>query len=253
MAVAVLTRDPGDAQPYAAALVPLGLESVAMPVTKPAPAADPDALVRAVSHGSYDVIVVASPRAAHELARAVAASMGASVTMLDMPDVWAVGPATKRALDIAKLPSQLPANVRDGVELAKMLVAKMSLKGKRVLVPRAEEGRLEPIAILREAGAEVVDVVAYRTVSVAVDDPNVQQGAELLRQGDATVCCVFAPSQAVALSAIVGPLGKVSTTFAAIGETTAAALREGGAERVVVARLPTPEGMAQAVRSVYPA
>ena len=253
MALAVLTRDPVDAQPYAAQLAPLGFESVAMPVTKPAPATDPDALVRAVSKGSYDVIMVASPRAAHELARAVAASMGASVTMLDMPDVWAVGPATKRALDIAKLPAQLPANVRDGVELAKMLAAKIKLKGKRVLVPRAEEGRLDGIAILREAGAEVVDVVAYRTVPVAVDDVNVQQGAELLRAGNALVCCVFAPSQVASLAAIVGPLGKVSTTFAAIGETTAAALREAGADRIVVARLPTPEGMAQAVRSVYPA
>jgi len=252
MAVAVLTRDPIDAQPYEAALAPLGLETVAMPVTKPAPAADPDALVRAVGTGSYDVIVVASPRAAHELARAVAASMPTRVTMPDLPDVYAVGPATKRALDIARLPAQLPPNVRDGAELARMLVAKMKLAGKRVLVPRADEGRLDAIAILRDAGAEVVDVVAYRTVAVAADDPNVQRGAELLRDGSAALCCVFAPSQVAALSAIVGALGKLSTTFAAIGETTASALREAGAERVVVARLPTPEGMAQAVSSVYP-
>lgn len=252
MAVAVLTRDPVDAQGYADALAPLGFEAVAMPVTKPGPPADPDALVRAISRGSYDVIMVASPRAAHELARAVAASMSASVTMLDMPDVWAVGPATKRALDIAKLPAQQPANVRDGVELAKMLASKMRLKGKRVLVPRAEEGRLDGLAILREAGADVVDVVAYRTVPVGADDPNVQRGAELLRGGNATLCGVFAPSQVAALSAIVGTLDKLATTFAAIGETTAAALRDAGALRVVVAPLPTPEGMAQAVRSVYP-
>ncbi|HUS29965.1 MAG TPA: uroporphyrinogen-III synthase, partial [Kofleriaceae bacterium] len=160
MAVAVLTRDSVDAQAYAAALVPLGLEAVAMPVTKPAPAADPDALARAVGHGSYDVIMVASPRAAHELARAVAASVPTRVTMPDLPDVYAVGPATKRALDIARLPGQVPANVRDGVELAKWIAAKMTLKGKRVLVPRADEGRLDGIAILREAGADVVDVVA---------------------------------------------------------------------------------------------
>jgi uroporphyrinogen III methyltransferase/synthase len=253
MAVAVLTRDSVDAQAYASVLVPLGFEAVAMPVTKPAPAADPDALVRAIGKGSYDVIMVASPRAAHELARAVAASMPTRVTMPDLPDVYAVGPATKRALDIARLPGQVPPNVRDGVELAQWIAAKMTLKGKRVLVPRADEGRLDGIAILREAGAEVVDVVAYRTVAVATDDPSVQQGAELLRQGGAAVCCVFAPSQVAALQAIVGSLAKVATTFAAIGETTAAALREAGAERVVVAPLPTPEGMAQAVRSVYPA
>ncbi|HTL37751.1 MAG TPA: uroporphyrinogen-III synthase [Kofleriaceae bacterium] len=253
MAVAVLTRDSFDAQPYGAALAPLGLSAVAMPVTKPAPAADPDALVRALGRGSYDVIMVASPRAAHELARAVAAATPLRATMLDMPDVWAVGPATKRALDIAKLPAQLPANVKDGAELARMLVAKMKLRGKRVLVPRAEEGRTEAIEILRAAGAEVVDVVAYRTVAVAADEPSVQEGAQLLRDGNALLCCVFAPSQVAALSAIVGPLAKLSTTFAAIGETTALALREAGVDRLAVADLPTPEGMAQAVRPVYPA
>ncbi|HUS33538.1 MAG TPA: uroporphyrinogen-III synthase, partial [Kofleriaceae bacterium] len=226
--------------------------SIAMPVTKPAPAADPDALVRAMSEGSYDVIMVASARAAHELARAVLAATPIRATLPDVPDVWAVGPATKRALDIAKLPARWPPNVKDGAELARMIAAKMSLAGKRVLVPRAEEGRAEAIAILRNAGAEVVDVIAYRTVPVAVDDENVQEGARILRDGSATLCCVFAPSQVGALAAIVGALAKVPATFAAIGETTAAALRDAGADRVVVARLPTPEGMAQAVRSVYP-
>src|SRR5438067_954696 len=138
MPIAVLTRDSVDAQPYAIALQPLGLESIAMPVTKPGPAADPDALVRALGRGSYDVIMVASPRAAHELARAIAAATPLRVTMMEVPDVWAVGPATKRALDIAKLPAHQPADVRDGVELARMIAAKMQLAGKRVLVPRAE-------------------------------------------------------------------------------------------------------------------
>lgn len=251
MAVAVLTRDASDAAPYASALAPLGLETVAMPVTKPGPAADPDALVRALGQGSYDVIMVASPRAAHELARAIAAVTPLRVTLPDVPDVWAVGPATKRALDIARLPAQLPPNVRDGVELARVIATKLKLAGKRVLVPRAEEGRTEGLEILRAAGAEVVDVIAYRTVPVGAGDPNVQAGAEALKAG-AVLCAVFAPSQVAALSAIVGPLGKLATTFCAIGETTAAAARSEGAGRVIVATSPTPEGMAQAVRSVYP-
>ena len=50
----------------------------------------------------------------------------------------------------------------------------------------------------------------------------------------------------------LGEHGKLATTFCAIGETTAAAARSEGAGRVIVATSPTPEGMAQAVRSVYP-
>jgi len=258
MAFAVLTRDPSDAQAYAAVLEPLGLEVVAMPVTRTAPAADPEVLTRALDRASYDAIVVASARAAQELARAVSA-LAASVrtTLPELPDVWAVGPATKRALKSAKLPAHVPPGVRDGAELARALVARGDVAGKRVLVPRAEEGRLDAVEILRAAGADVVEVVAYRTVAVAADDPAIARGAELLAAGEAAVCALFAPSQVAALAAILAARGtdlsSVSAKFCAIGETTAAAARSAGIRDVAVARAPTPEGMAQAVTSVYPA
>src|SRR2546423_4349769 len=191
MAYAVLTRDPADAQAYAAALAPLGFEVVAMPVTRTVPPADRDALARALA-GDFAAIVIASPRAAHELARA--GHTGA--------EIWAVGPATKRALDIAKLAAIEPG-ARDGAELARQLVAARELRGKRVLVPRAEDGRTEGIEILRAAGAEVVDVIAYRTIAVAADDASLARGAELLRTGGAAVCALFAPSQVAALAQIV--------------------------------------------------
>jgi uroporphyrinogen-III synthase len=125
-----------------------------------------------------------------------------------------------------------------------------------VLVPRAEEGRVDALEILRAAGAEVVDVVAYRTVAVAADDATLAQGADLLIRGGAAICAVFAPSQVTALAAVMAArdheLAALVTQFCAIGETTAAALRAAGVRDVAVAAAPSPEGMAQAVRSVYP-
>jgi uroporphyrinogen-III synthase len=241
---AVLTRDPASASAYAAALAPIGLEAVAMPVTTHAPAPDPHALARALDGAEYAAIVVASPRAAHELARAAAGRA--------LPEVWAVGPATRRALEIARIAARHSEGVRDGVELVRRLVAERALRGRRVLVPRAEEGRTEGLAILRAAGADVVDVIAYRTVAVAAGEPGIARGAELLRAGGAAVCAVFAPSQVAALAAIVGDLGAIATRWCAIGETTAEAVRAAGAAAVAVAPAPTPEGMARAVRSVYP-
>jgi uroporphyrinogen-III synthase len=166
--------------------------------------------------------------------------------------VWAVGPATLRALAIAKIPALHPPEVRDGAALARRLAASRTLAGRRVLVPRAEEGRTEALAILRAAGAEVVDVIAYRTLPLGEDDPALARGAELLRRGQAAVCAVFAPSQVTALTAVAGPLGALATRFCAIGETTASALRSAGVRDVAVAPAPSPEGMARAVRSVYP-
>nr|HEX4315959.1 uroporphyrinogen-III synthase [Kofleriaceae bacterium] len=243
---AVLTRDPADAQGYAAALAPLGLDVVALPVTRIAPAADPDALRRAVAAGGYAAIVIASPRAAHELARARDAA-GA-----ELPEVWAVGAATKRALAIAHIAATHPDGVASGAELARRVVAAAHVAGKRVLVPRAEDGRPEPAAILRAAGALVDDVVAYRTVATPADDPALAPGCALLRARAAAVVCVFAPSQVAALAALVD-VRALGCPVAVIGDTTADAARAAGipAASLAVAAAPTPEGIANAVAAVY--
>ena len=212
-----------------------------MPVVTTAPAADPDALPRALATGPFAAIVVASPRAAAELVRAGGAAAG---------PVWAVGPATERALADASVAAHHPSGVRTGADLARALVAAMAVAGKRVLLPRAEHGRTEAIEILRGAGADVVDVIAYRSIAAAADDPAIARGLVALRAGRAEICAVFAPSQVAALSALVGPLRAVATRFCAIGETTAAALRTEGVHELAVAREPTPQGVAEAVRAV---
>lgn len=243
VAYAVITREAEAAAPYAAALVPLGLEGLALPVTCTAPAHDPDELVRALAHGGYTAIVVASARAVLALQTA----RGDAV----LPEVWAVGPATARALAAAGIPARVPPVARDAATLARTLVAERTLAGHRVLVPRAEEGRDEAVAILREAGAQVDAISAYRTVPAAADDPALARGLTLLRRGEVAVCAVFAPSQVAALDALVG-VGRITAPFAAIGETTATALRAARAAVITVAGAPTPEGLAKAVSAVYP-
>ena len=244
MAYAVVTREVEAESPYRSALAPLGLEVIAMPVTRTEPPRDAGALGRALEGGGFGAIVVASQRAA----AALAAARGHH----ELPEVWAVGPATQRALAAAGIASLQPAGAHDGTSLAQAMIASRDVAGLRVLFPRAEDGREDAMSILRAASAEIVDVVAYRTVPTAADDPAIARGRELLEAGHAAVCLVFAPSQASALDAAVGPLGKLVTTFAAIGDTTGAVLREAGVACVVVAAMPTPEGVAQAISSVYP-
>lgn len=232
-----------------------------MPVVTTAPPPDPTALARALSAGPFAAIVVASPRAAAELARAAGEveianwnfprNAGISESLegvrTSITNVWAVGPATGRALANANLAAHHPAGVRNGAELARALVEAVPVAGQRVLVPRAAEGRTDAIEILRDAGADVVDVIAYRTVPRAADDPAIARGLAVLRAGEAEICAVFAPSQVAALVALVGPLAKIATRFCAIGETTAAALRAAGVRSVAVASTPTPDGLATAV------
>src|SRR5580704_4996959 len=229
MARAVLTRD--DVVAYTAGLARLGLDAVAMPVTRTAPPPDPGALRRALED-EYDAIVVASARAAAAIA-AAGTPHG---------EVWAVGPATLRALADAGIGATYPAGAHDGESLARAMVASRSMSGKRVLLPRSETGRAEAATVLIVAGAEVVEVIAYRTIAAGPVD------IEVLR--DSAVCVVFAPSQVSALTAQVR-LADMLTRFVAIGETTAAALRAVGV-KPAVADEPTPEGIARAVATVYP-
>jgi len=243
MAFVVITRDVDGGSPYAAALEALGLEAVMMPLTQTAPPSDPDALVRAMERGGYQAIVCASRHAAGAIIRAKGHT--------PIPEVWVVGPATERVLAEAHLSPILPETARDGASLARALVTQRDLAGKRVLVPRAEDGRDDGIAILRAAGVIVDDIVAYRTIAVGADDPAIARGRELLTAGQADLCCVFAPSQVAALDALVG-VRKAKTQFVAIGDTTAEALRDAGADRIVVAATPTPAGIANAVAAVYP-
>jgi uroporphyrinogen-III synthase len=247
MAYAVVTRDRDGAAPYAAALEPLGLEVIAMPVTQTEPPADPGALARALGRGGHAAIVCASARAAAALVAA------ASEIVAPLPEVWAVGPATARALEAGRIRAIVPEGVRDGASLARALVAARgpALAGARVLVPRAEEGREEAIACLRAAGAAIEDISVYRTVRAPVDDPAIARGRALIAADEAAVCVVLAPSQVAALAALVS-LPALLLPFAAIGETTAAALREAGAGTIAVAETSTPAGIASAVRSVYP-
>lgn len=246
MPFAVVTRELDAHSGYVATLTELGLDVVPMPVTHTEPPRDPTALARALEHGNHAAIVIASARAA----AALATVLGHGARQL--PEVWAVGPATKRALLAAGIRAQLPPNAHDGASLAQAMVNARDLAGRRVLVPRAEDGRDDAIAVLRAAGAEIVDIVAYRTVPTAADDPSIADGRKLLLQSRAAVCAVFAPSQVAALGAVVGPLARLRVAFAAIGDTTGAVLREAGVANVSVATTPTPEGLAKAVAAVYP-
>ncbi len=246
MAYAVITREIDATSPYATALTACGLDPIAMPVTRTEPPRDTTALARALE-SQYAAIVIASARGA----AALVAARGAQ----PLAEVWAVGPATQRALAAAGITARVPDAASDAAALAHAMLAERDIAGQRVLVPRAEDGREDAIEILRAAGAEVADVIAYRTAFVPPDDETIARGRALLLAGDASVCVVFAPSQIRALAQIVAPtpLAQLVTHFVAIGDTTGAVLREAGIANVSVAATPTPEGVAKAVAAVYPA
>ncbi len=112
-----------------------------------------------------------------------------------------------------------------------------TLKGQRILIPRADIARDRLAEGLREAGAEVVDVVAYRTIPVSSDrDDDDVYGMLLDHQIDAVT---FASASAVRnFVAMIGKDQAVdllhSTVVASIGPVTAEAAQQLGIETTVM-------------------
>lgn len=248
----VITRDEEEGAPYAAALG-AGWRPVYLPLTQVA-GADPADLdrLRAALRTPRDHLFVASRHAVPPLAAAVRA---AGLAPAEVAPATAVGPATAAALTAAGFTATARGDT--GVDAAAALVAAVRRAGAgpgwRVLAPRAAAGRDEPLALLRAAGAEVEDLVAYRTVVAVPGSPALAAGRAALAAG-AALCLVFAPSQVEALAALLaadGGLAACAARFVAIGPTTAAALRAHGVA-CATAAAPTPEAMANAVATVYP-
>jgi uroporphyrinogen-III synthase len=129
-----------------------------------------------------------------------------------------------------------------GVASAIIDAAGEAIAGARVLIPQAEGGRPEAAAALREAGAAVDVVAAYRSEPIPPDDPAVAYGLRRLREGDIDCVVFFAPSQVRALLELAGA-GAVTqvracSIVATIGATTARALTGAGIPVQVVASRP---------------
>jgi uroporphyrinogen-III synthase/uroporphyrinogen III methyltransferase/synthase len=149
------------------------------------------------------------------------------------PEHWrgvklaAVGPATAERLAIGlRVPDLVPPEAR-GTSLADALAPHVA--GLAVLVPRAEDGRLELMEGLVRAGAEVCAPTAYRTLPV--DKDALQPLAEALTRGEVDAIAFASPSAVRSVVAALAPdsaelLGRA--VLAAIGPTTAAALRDAG-------------------------
>ena len=222
----VVTRSKGGEDALAARLRDLGAEVREIPSIAFAPPADPaplDAALRALAR--FDWAVFASATAVERtLERLRALGLGAGP--LARLSLAAVGPATADALARAvREPDLVPAESK-GEAMAAALAPRV--RGRRVLLPRPADGRPELLDGLLAAGADVAAVEAYRTVPAPPEA--ILPLAGWLEAGEVAAVAFASPSAVKAVVAGLGPraplLGRAA--LAAIGPTTAEALRAAG-------------------------
>lgn len=221
-----VTRGRSGEDALSATLLALGaavLDAPSIVIAPPRSFADLDGALRELER--TDWIAFASPNAVERTVER-AAEIGVAPEALARPSLAAVGEATARRLRrLVRSPDLVPAGAR-GEALAAALAGRV--RGQRVLVPRAEEGRPELVDGLTRAGAQVVAPVAYRTV--AAPREALEPLVSALERGEVDAVVFASPS---AVRSVLGALGGRAsllrgTVLAVMGPTTAGELRGRG-------------------------
>jgi uroporphyrinogen III methyltransferase/synthase len=156
----------------AAALVDLlesyGAEAIEAPLVRIVPPEDLGPLDRACAEVErFDGIAFSSANGVDSFIRRLLASP-LDVRALKGVKLYAVGPATAERLAAHGLKVDLVASEFRAEGIVQAIAEAGTVAGLRVLVPRADIGREVVADELRKRGAEVTEVVAYRTI---VADP----------------------------------------------------------------------------------
>jgi uroporphyrinogen-III synthase len=219
----LVTRAPGQAAALSARLRALGAEPVELPVIAFVAPADPAPLDAAIAQlASYDWIIFTSANGVDAFATRVDALDG-DLAPLRRAQLAAIGPATAARLEDYGLRAAFVPE-RFVAESVLAGLVERGVAGRRVLLPRAETARDVLPEGLRQAGAEVDVVAAYRTVT-PVAPP--EQLAEL---HDLDVVTLTSSSTARNLAALLdGRLELLGDALVAcIGPITAETARELG-------------------------
>jgi uroporphyrinogen III methyltransferase/synthase len=236
----IVTRAREQAEELVERLEELGAEAIEAPTVRIEPIAQTDALDEATATAaSFDWIIFSSVNGVDHFMRRLLAGPG-DVRSLKGPKLCAVGPATAERLARYGLKVDLmPAEHRaEGVAEAMREAA--DLEGARILLPRADIAREVIGEELRKSGANVTEVIAYRTVPEAGSrdtDPDIYKML-LEHQID-----VVTFTSASAVRHFVKTIGEEQapdllsyTQIASIGPVTAEAAQQLGIETTIMPR-----------------
>jgi uroporphyrinogen III methyltransferase/synthase len=240
----LVTRTQAQAGEMASALRASGAEPVLIPMIELVASDKLGALDRALSQlGRYDGLLFTSANAVRFFA-ARAREIGSAAAFSTLSArVLCVGPQSARAALEAGLPVHLTGSGRgDSESFLRELIAILPPAGRRFLLPRSDIGRDLVPEGLRDAGAEVDVVEAYRNIPAQVDSAMLR--AEIL-SGGLDVLTFASPSAVHNFFALLDDearAGANALVIAAVGKTTSRALeREGAVAQVIPERPGGPE------------
>ncbi len=160
--------------------------------------------------------------------------------------VCAIGPVTAAALRERGIRPDLTPTTFTTERLIQEL-SKRGIAGSRVLLPRTNIAPEDAARVLQELGAEVVQPVAYRTLT---PQGSSEKAGELLGRGKIDIATFTSSSTVQNLLDLLDgdPAPLADVLIACIGPVTARKARDLGLQVDVVARRHTVAGLAQALK-----
>jgi len=167
--------------------------------------------------------------------------------------IAAVGPVTAEAARRAGLPVSQVATKHQGLALAQEFASEFARK--RILLPRSNLASAELPDALRRLGANVTEVIAYRTFAAEPEG----EGQTQFFSGRLEAILFFSPSAVRNFlnwdkgGQVLRSLSDVSrkTAVVAVGPVTASALREAGLRNIVQASNTTVPAVIEALESFF--
>ncbi|MDB4973211.1 MAG: Uroporphyrinogen-III methyltransferase [Myxococcaceae bacterium] len=166
----LITRPEGQSDEMAQALREIGAEALELPTVRIAPPSDPERLTAHVlAAGEYDWAIFTSVNGVEAFFEVL--DRGArDGRVLGGVQVAAIGPATSAALWKRGIRADVVPSEYRGEAVAEAIFARQpDLRGKRVLIPRAEVAREVLPSLLRARGATVDVIPAYRTLPATAE------------------------------------------------------------------------------------
>lgn len=230
----ILLRSASDPDPYLRALADDGRRAECRPVLAFSFPADTALREHLERTDHYSGLVASSPRAARAVRRVFDEAGALHAAWADRP-VYVVGPKTASRFDDLGLEAR-GAETGDAAHLASFIAD--DAPGGRLLFLSGSRRRDTLPDGLRAADVAFDELVVYET--------HLRSDLDLPPPSRRRWLVFFSPSGVEAVQrAEAGPLSGYSC--AAIGPTTAEALRDAGVGRVAVAQTPSPDGLVRAL------
>jgi uroporphyrinogen III methyltransferase / synthase len=247
----VITRAAAQGELLAKELSARGAIPVVIPLVSFSEPEDLAPLDRAIAEiEQFDWLILTSAQAVRAVAQRAAGLQRPPVRADNRLQVACVGPVTAEAARKANFAVEYVAATHNGVALANELGSR--LHRAKLLLPRSDCANPDLPAALKRYGAQVTEVIAYRTLRPAEANQN---GLQEICAGDAHAVLFFSPSAVQYFVELVGAerlqLFQDKLAITAVGPVTAHSLREAGVQRAVVAADTTAASVIEALENHF--